>query len=143
MGSQGQKNEPLIQDWQVPWEHGKTLVEFALREVELGGRPWAAVPIRTPGSPILYPIKPNTLYFNLGSYCQVDRQPEKGDYYYTKILDRKCFELGGIKMLYSSSFLSRQEFDEIYNGTEYAKLKTKYDPGQSARSLYEKAVNNR
>lgn len=136
------RTEPLIQDWQVPWERGPDLIEFALDQVDLEGRPWAAVPIRTPSSPTLYPIEPDTLYFNLGSYTQVRRMPDKGDFYYTKIMDRKCFELGGIKMLYSSSFLSREEFDRIYNGAEYARLKAKYDPGQNAYSLYDKAVGN-
>ena len=31
------------------------------------------------------------------------------DFYYTRLLDRKCFELGGIKMLYSTTFLDRKE----------------------------------
>jgi len=134
------KTEPLIQDWQVPWPEGKALLDFALQEVDLGGRPWAAVPIRTPSSPTLYPIKSDVLYFNLGCYTQVHRRPDKEDFYSTKILDRKCFELGGIKMLYSSTFLSKEEFNGIYNGEEYARLKSKYDPKQNAYGLYDKAV---
>lgn len=132
--------EPLIQDWQVPWEHSKTLLDFALQEVDLDGRPWAAVPICTPSSPTLYPIKPDVLYFNLGCYTQVSRRADKEDYYSTKILDRKCFDLEGIKMLYSSTFLSQDEFNSIYNGAEYARLKKKYDPRENAYGLYEKAV---
>ena len=132
--------EPLIQDWQVPWEQGKALLDFALQEVDLEGRPWAAVPIRTPSSPTLYPIQPDVLYFNLGCYTQVHRRPDQEDYYNTKILDRKCFELDGIKMLYSSTFLPKEEFDKIYNGQEYSRLKKKYDPDQNAYSLYDKAV---
>ena len=34
-------------------------------------------------------------------------------------MDRKCFDLGGIKMLYSSSFLIEPEFDLLYNGAGY------------------------
>jgi FAD/FMN-containing dehydrogenase len=137
-----QDKEPLIQDWEVPWEQGKALLEYALANINLGGRPWIAVPIKTPVSPTLYPIEANKLYFNLGCYCQVQKVPEQEDYYYTKILDRKCFELGGIKMLYSSSFMSRAEFDRLYNGAAYAALKKKYDPGQRAYTLYEKAVRD-
>ena len=55
--------------------------------------------------------RPNELYYNLGCYCQVRRPAGSEPYYYTKIMDRKCFELGGIKMLYSSSFLTESEFD--------------------------------
>ena len=61
-------------------------------------------------------------------------------YHYTKILDRKCFDLGGVKMLYSSSFLSEAEFDRIYNGAAYKALKAKYDAAGNAQTLYRKVV---
>src|SRR5690606_9680537 len=108
--------------------------------VDLDGRPWAAVPIKTPRQPTLYPIEPNKLYFNLGCYLQVRRPEGREPFYYTKILDRKCFELGGIKMLYSSSFLSEPEFDALYNGAAYRELKAKYDPEGRAKTLYAKVA---
>lgn len=132
--------EPLIQDWEVPYERGAELIRFCLKEVSLGGLPWAAVPIRTPRRPTLYPIEPNTLYFNLGCYCQVRKPPGKGDYYYTKIMDDKCFGLGGIKMLYSSTFLDEAAFDRHFNGPAYRELKRKYDPDGRAPTLYEKVA---
>jgi FAD/FMN-containing dehydrogenase len=134
--------EPLIQDWEVPWENAGELVKYAVENVDLGGKPWVAVPIKTPVSPTLYPIRANQLYFNLGCYCQVKKVAGKGDYHYTKIMDRKCFELGGIKMLYSSSFLSREEFERLYNGAAYARLKARYDPQSKAYTLFEKTVTN-
>ena len=132
--------EPLIQDWEVPWQHAAELTRFALDNVELGGRPWIVTPIRTPATPTLYPVRADTLYYNLGCYCQVKKPRGKGDYYYTRILDRKCFELGGVKMLYSSTFLSQAEFDRVYNGAAYARLKEKYDPGRRLPSLFEKCA---
>ena len=83
---------------------------------------------------------PGKLYFNLGCYCQVRKRPDRSDYYYTKVIDRKCFALGGLKMLYSSTFLEADEFDRIYNGTAYAALKAKYDPDGKLKTLYEKCV---
>lgn len=139
-GAREPDTEPLIQDWEVPWEHAEELLEFALREVRLDGRPWAAVPIRTPRQPTLYPIRPNTLYFNLGCYLQVRKPEGKPPYYYTKILDEKTFALGGIKMLYSSSFMTEEEFDARYNGEAYRELKAKYDPQGRAKTLYQKVV---
>jgi FAD/FMN-containing dehydrogenase len=143
LGSIGLGNdrlEPLIQDWEVPWQHGEELIRFAIENVDLAGRPWAAVPIKAPRQPTLYPIRPNELYFNLGCYCQVQRPAGMAPYHYTKILDRKCFELEGIKMLYSSSFLSEAEFDALYNGAAYRTLKAKYDPGGNAQTLYKKVA---
>jgi FAD/FMN-containing dehydrogenase len=140
IGIRDDKTEPLIQDWEVPWEHGEQLINFAIDNVDLAGRPWAAVPIKTPRQPTLYPIKPNELYFNLGCYCQVQRPEGMAPYHYTKILDRKCFDLGGIKMLYSSTFLNETEFDALYNGEAYRTLKAKYDPGGNAQTLYKKVA---
>jgi FAD/FMN-containing dehydrogenase len=140
IGVRDERTEPLIQDWEVPWEHGEELMRFAIDNVDLAGRPWAAVPIKAPRRPTLYPIQPNELYFNLGCYCQVQRPEGMAPYHYTKILDKKCFELGGIKMLYSSSFLSETEFDALYNGAAYRTLKAKYDPGGNAQTLYKKVA---
>jgi hypothetical protein len=42
-------------------------------------------------------------------------------------------------MLYSSTFLDREEFGRIYNGTAYADLKARYDPQGRAATLFEKA----
>jgi FAD/FMN-containing dehydrogenase len=136
----GDETEPLIQDWEVPWHHAEELVEFCLANVDMTGRPWAAVPIKTPGRATLYPIPPGALYFNLGSYCQVNRPAGKEPYHYTKIMDRKCFELGGIKMLYSSTFLDETEFDARFNGAAYRELKKKYDAAGNAPTLYAKVA---
>lgn len=130
--------EPLIQDWEVPWEKGEELIRCCLTEVDLGGLPWAAVPIKTPRQPTLYPITPGKLYFNLGSYCQVKRAAGKPPYHYTRLMDDKCFELDGIKMLYSSTFLDRNEFDRRFNGEAYSALKAKYDPEGNAPTLFDK-----
>ena len=140
LGLHDDRTEPLIQDWEVPWRHGEELIRFAIDNVDLGGRPWAAVPIRTPRQPTLYPIRPNELYFNLGCYCQVRRPDGMEPYHYTKILDAKCFELDGIKMLYSSTFLSEADFDALYNGAAYKNLKAKYDAGGNAQTLYKKVA---
>ncbi len=132
--------EPLIQDWEVPWEQAAELTRFALKEVDLGGKPWIVTAIRTPASPTLYPIEPGRLYYNLGCYCQVKKPAGRDAWHYTRIMDRKCFDLGGIKMLYSSTFLSKEEFGRIYNGPGYAGLKARYDPAGNQRGLFEKCV---
>ncbi|HEX5419308.1 MAG TPA: FAD-binding protein, partial [Gammaproteobacteria bacterium] len=134
------ETEPLIQDWEVPWRNSEALLRFALENVDLGGLPWAAVPIKPLSRPTLYPVAPRHMYFNLGCYCQVRRPPGKPPYYYTRIVDDACFGLGGIKMLYSSSFLDEKDFDAHYNGTAYHALKQKYDPAGKASTLYRKVA---
>ena len=47
--------EPLIQDWEVPWQNAEALIDFCLENVSLNGLPWAALPIRTPRQPDALP----------------------------------------------------------------------------------------
>jgi FAD/FMN-containing dehydrogenase len=142
---QNDGKELLIQDWEVPWDKAEEMLGFAMREVDLEGKPWLAVVIRTPALPTLYPIRPNTLYFNLGCYCRVPRPAEeegKGNFWATRLLDRKCLDLGGVKMLYSSSFMDEAEFDRVYNGDAFRALKAKYDPEGRFPTLYQKCVRS-
>jgi FAD/FMN-containing dehydrogenase len=140
LGMKPKDTEPLIQDWEVPWDRAAELIGTCLREVNLGGKPWAALPIRTPAAPTLYPLRPNELYFNLGCYCQVGRPEGKPRYHYTRVMDDKCFELDGIKMLYSSTFLGKEDFDRHFNGAAYRVLKAKYDPDGKAPTLFDKVA---
>jgi FAD/FMN-containing dehydrogenase len=134
--------EPLIQDWEVPWEHAAGFTRFVLANVDISGKPYVVTPISTPSLPTLYPVRRGAIYYNFGCYCQVKKPRGKGDYHYTKIVDRKCFDLGGIKMLYSSTFLDEAEFDRVYNGAAYRVLKKKYDPAGRFRTLYQKCVSD-
>jgi FAD/FMN-containing dehydrogenase len=135
--------EPLIQDWELPWGRAEEFLRYALEYVNLDGKPWIATPIKALSSPTLYPVQPGALYYNVGCYCHVKRHPGGGDYHYTRLLDRKCFDLGGIKMLYSSTFLDEAEFDRIYNGAGYRAVKRTYDPAGALGTLYQKCVLRR
>ena len=116
--------------------------EFTLDNVDIQDQPFVAVPIVTAKAATLYPLEPNKLYYNVGCYCYAKRPTYDEDFYYTKIMDRACFEANGLKMLYSSTFIDKAEFDAIYNGKAYAQLKSKYDPDGNAPTLFEKAVSN-
>jgi hypothetical protein len=132
--------EHLIQDWEVPWEHGQALLDFALDRLDLDGKPLLISPVTTPGQATGYPLRPGVMYLNLGSYNFVRKRPGKPLYYNTKIMDEFCFGHDGIKMLYSTTFLSEPEFNRLYNGTAYAALKAKYDPRNLSPTLYDKVV---
>ena len=55
-------------------------------------------------------------------------------------MDTFCFAHQGIKMLYSTTFITQQAFDKIYGGKQYKELKEKYDPKHLSPTLYEKTV---
>lgn len=132
--------ELLIQDWELPWDHAEALLSFAFDNLDLDGRPLMSAPVATPGKATSYPMRPNQMYLNLGSYSFVKKHPNKPPYYHTKIMDDFTFTHNGIKMLYSSTFLSEKEFNQIYNIESYSKLKAKYDPKGLLPTLYEKTV---
>ncbi len=135
--------EQLIQDWEVPWKNAFSLLNFALENLDLSGRPIMAVPIKTKFDASFYPIKTNQLYLNLGSYSYVAKKSKTKPYLSTKIMDDYCFDHKGIKMLYSSTFMDKKTFNSIYNGKEYTHLKNKYDPSSLTPTLYDKAVKSR
>ena len=135
--------EKLIQDWEVPMKHAKKLLDFALDNLDLDGKPLMTAPTKTLHQNTLYPMQPNELYLNLGSYNFVKRRSEHAPYHHTKIMDEFTFAHQGIKMLYSSTFLSEKEFDARYGGKAYRTLKKKYDPKNLAPTLYQKAVKSR
>lgn len=135
--------EKLIQDWEVPWKHAKALLDFALDNLDLNGKPLMTAPTKTLHKNTLYPMPPNQLFLNLGSYSFVRRKPQHQPYHHTRIMDEFCFAHDGIKMLYSSTFLDEKSFDARYGGKDYKQLKKKYDPKGLAPTLYQKAVKSR
>jgi FAD/FMN-containing dehydrogenase len=135
--------ELLIQDWEVPWPHARELLEFVLDTVDLDGKPLMAAPVRVPAPATLYPMTPGQLHLNVGSYNFIRRKPGQERYAATRAIDGFCFANGGIKMLYSTTFLDEDDFARRYGGEEYDRLKKAYDPHGLLPTLYEKAVRAR
>lgn len=136
------KLERLIQDWEVPWPQAQGQLDFGLANIDMAGHPWLITVIKTPAKATCYPMRANTLYLNLGSYSFVKKCIGKEPYYNTKIMDDYCFEHDGIKMLYSSSFMSQAKFDKIYAGEKYKQLKQKYDSSKLAPTTFEKITRS-
>ncbi|MBT8433759.1 MAG: hypothetical protein KJN95_03825, partial [Gammaproteobacteria bacterium] len=139
-GISNANQEELIQDWVVPWNRAAEFIEFIFDNIDIQGQPWVALPIVPKIAATLYPLKTGQRYVNIGCYCFVDKPSLEQDYYYTRVLDQLCFDMGGIKMLYSSTFLTQQAFGEVYNGVRYQEIKQKYDPQARALTLYQKAA---
>lgn len=135
--------EHLIQDWEVPWKYAKHLLTFIFKSVDLNKKPMAIVLVKVPKTATSYPLIPNKLYINVGSYSFVKRNPGQEKFDATRAIDDFTFKHEGLKMLYSSTFVSKNRFDQVYNGNEYAKLKAKYDPKNLVPTLFEKAVQSR
>jgi FAD/FMN-containing dehydrogenase len=134
-------SESVIQDVDIPIGHAPEFLDFFLREV--GIVPVWICPIRTPDpSPRfpLYPMDPATTYVNFGFWDVVKTRAEHAPGHFNRLVERKVIELGGIKSLYSDSYFSREEFGALYGGDTYRELKSRYDPQNRLRDLYDKCV---
>ncbi|HVY05755.1 MAG TPA: FAD-binding oxidoreductase [Burkholderiales bacterium] len=133
--------ESVIQDVDIPVARAPEFLDFFLREI--GILPVWICPIRTPVPARrfpLYPMDAATTYVNFGFWDVVKSRTEHPPGHFNRLIERKVVELGGIKSLYSDSYFSREEFDSIYGGPAYRELKSRYDPQNRLRDLYEKCV---
>jgi FAD/FMN-containing dehydrogenase len=132
--------EAVIQDVEIPVERSAEFLESFLSDV--GMTPVWMCPLRLRGERTwpLYPMKPGQAYVNFGFWGTVELPAGKSDGYFNRQVEDKVTELGGHKGLYSTSFYSREQFWELYNGPEYAKLKQAYDAQGRLADLYDKCV---
>lgn len=135
--------ELLIQDWEVPFHHGADLLAHVFATADLAGKPLMVAPLRVPATAPCYPITPGQLYLNVGSYNYVRKRPGEAPHHSTRAIDERCFGLGGIKMLYSTTFLDEDAFWRHYGGGAYQALKARYDPQGLLPTLFDKAVAGR
>lgn len=143
-------NERVVQDIEVPIEHTTDYLDWFLTTVpiepiwlcplRLREKVGGSTPDANPRRPWpLYPLQPDRTYVNVGFWSAVPVTP--GDPGHTnKLIERKVAELDGHKSLYSESFYSPEDFDELYGGEHYRLLKKRYDPRGRLLDLYAKAV---
>jgi FAD/FMN-containing dehydrogenase len=130
--------ERVVQDIEVPIERTPEFLEWFLRTVPI--TPIWLCPLRLhdqDGWP-LYPIRPRRSYVNVGFWSAVPVGATDGET--NRLIEAKVGSLDGHKSLYSDSFYTREEFDELYGGAVYGTVKKIYDPDSRLLDLYAKAV---
>ncbi len=134
------RNEDVIQDVEIPVEHGAEFLRFFAAEV--GMSPVWMCPLRLRGERTwpLYPMRPGQAYVNFGFWGTVGLPPGQPDGFYNRKIEDEVTRLGGHKGLYSTSFYAPEEFWARYNGPEYAQLKRTYDADGRLADLYDKCV---
>ncbi|ALG83469.1 FAD-linked oxidase [Gordonia phthalatica] len=147
--------ERVVQDIEVPIDRTADFVDWFLTEipiepiwlcplkladpspVEIGAPDPAAAAATQPWT--LYPLQRGQFYVNVGFWSGVPVTPGRPGHT-NRIIEKKVSELGGHKSLYSESFYSPEEFEELYGGGHYDELRRRYDPDRRLLGLYEKAV---
>ncbi len=133
--------ERVVQDIEVPIERTAEFLTWFLAHVPI--TPVWLCPLRLrdrDGWP-LYPIRPGSSYVNVGFWSSVPVGATEGAT--NRLIEAKVGSLEGHKSLYSDSYYSREEFDELYGGETYKTVKKIYDPDSRLLDLYAKAVQRR
>ncbi|TFB67564.1 FAD-binding oxidoreductase [Cryobacterium sp. Hz9] len=133
--------ERVVQDVEVPIARCAEFLDWFLNNVPI--TPIWLCPLRLRGDDHwpLYPIRPQQNYVNVGFWSTVPVGSSDGAT--NRLIERKVGELDGHKSLYSDSYYSRPEFDELYGGDSYRAAKKRYDPDSRLLDLYSKAVLRR
>ncbi len=131
----------VVQDVEVPVERTCDFLEWFLDSVPITPIWLCPLRLRDHGGWPLYPIRPDHTYVNVGFWSSVPAGPTEGAT--NRMIEAKVDELDGHKSLYSDSFYSREEFDELYGGEAYNTVKKTYDPDSRLLDLYAKAVQRR
>ncbi|HEV2932657.1 MAG TPA: FAD-binding oxidoreductase [Streptosporangiaceae bacterium] len=135
--------EMVVQDVEIPVEHGADFLRFFAANV--GMSPVWMCPLRLRGERAwpLWPMRPGEVYVNFGFWGTVSLPAGRTDGYFNRLVEDEVAKLDGHKSLYSTSFYAEDEFYRRYNGEEYWALKHAYDGGGRLLSLYEKCVSGR
>lgn len=132
--------KPVVQDIEVPIERTSEFLNWFLDQVPI--TPIWICPLRLRGQDSwpLYPIRPGHTYVNIGFWS---RLPVGVAEHTNRSIEAKVGSLDGHKSLYSDSYFTREEFDELYGGEAYKAVKQTYDPDSRLLDLYAKAVQRR
>ncbi len=135
--------EEVVQDIEVPVDRLAEFLEFFHREI--GIEPVWVCPVRCRDGKTrwpLYAMDPTTTYVNVGFWSTValpkGADPDAGTL--NKLIEAQVTRLGGHKSLYSSAYYEKDEFDRLYGGDHYARVKNHYDSNGRLLGLYDKVV---
>jgi FAD/FMN-containing dehydrogenase len=133
--------ERVVQDVELPIERTAEFLKWFLDHVPITPVWLCPLRLRDQDGWPLYPIRPGSTYVNVGFWSSVPVGAIEGAT--NRLIEAKVGSLDGHKSLYSDSFYSRDEFDELYGGETYKTVKKTYDPDSRLLDLYAKAVQRR
>ncbi|MBO0880459.1 MAG: FAD-binding oxidoreductase, partial [Mycobacterium sp.] len=135
------QRERVVQDIEVPIERTPEFLEWFLNNVPITPIWLCPLRLRDQDGWPLYPIRPERTYVNAGFWSSVPAGATEGAT--NRSIEAKVSALDGHKTLYSTAYYTREEFDELYGGETYSRVKKTYDPDSRLLDLYAKAVQRR
>lgn len=128
-----QSQERVIQDIGIPpgnWEE-----YFAFLVDQIGILPIWLCPFIADSEFKLFPVK-NKTYLDFGFWGTCPKK--ETEHYWNRLVEKKTFELEGVKSLYSEVDYTENEFWQNSNREAYEKVKVKYDPQNKFGGLYKR-----
>ena len=138
----GYRRESIIQDVDLPLASAADFLATFMEEI--GIFPIWVCPGRDSGTVAapLFPA-PSERYVNFGFWDTLRFSVGYPHGHFNRKVEQAVAAGGGIKSLYSSSFYTEDEFQRIYGGEAYGRLKRIYDPQGALGDLYAKCVRDR
>ncbi|MEB3034668.1 FAD-binding oxidoreductase [[Mycobacterium] nativiensis] len=133
--------ERVVQDIEIPLGRCREFLDWFFAHVPIEPVWLCPLRLRNEEDWPLYPIRPSGTYVNVGFWSSVPAGATEG--ITNRLIEAKVSELDGHKSLYSDSYYTRTEFDALYGGEAYRKVKQAYDPDARLLDLYAKAVQRR
>lgn len=130
--------ERVVQDIEVPLERCEAFLDWFFDHVPIEPVWLCPLRLRNDEQWPLYPIRPNRTYVNVGFWSSVPAGATEGAT--NRLIEAKVSDLDGHKSLYSDSYYTPAEFNELYGGETYRTVKRTYDPDSRLLDLYDKAV---
>jgi len=134
------EQESVIQDVEIPVERSAEFYEFFAENVAMSPVWLCPLRLRSDRAWPLYPLAPDRVYVNFGFWGNVSLPAGAADGYFNRQVEDEVTALDGHKGLYSTSFYSKDQFWQLYNGDAYSRLKAAHDPGGRLADLYDKCV---
>jgi len=139
----GGSNESIVNDLGLTVDNFSEFLEWYDQEV--GVYPVWVCPYQTTKDATFFEKKGTFgIDFGIGFGVRKNHQEKESEDdpdHYKKMIDQKMFELKGRKGLYSSTFLTPEQFWSLYGSEDaFLELKQKYDPDERFYDIFEKAV---
>jgi FAD/FMN-containing dehydrogenase len=133
-----QRRRPVVVDLFIPRSRFEEFFRWYEEEVDF--YPLWIVPYRVPRAyPWIAPAHAARMHDDLFIDCAIyGKRNDTPGLDWSEVLERKTFELNGIKTLISDNFYDRETFWAIYDKERYDRVKAKTDPRNLFRNLYDK-----
>jgi hypothetical protein len=136
-GSPSFGRETITTDNGIPIEHWQTYYDWYFTTFPDSNPLWLCS-FRTFSTCPLLKVKTNHLFCDFGTFSYEIPSINSNPRYFNEIIEKKIFELNGMKCFYSVNCFPDDSYEKVVNHSEYLQLKEKYDSQKKFPMLKDK-----